>query len=405
MGASTLEVLVKRIEQLPSLPTVVHELVEVCKDPNATMGMVEEVIRTDQSLAARMLKLVNSAFFALTSRVSTLHHAAVILGMDALRNTAIAVCTYETLSGCHDNPQFDRRAFWEHAVAVAILAKEVAKKAKFRKPDEVFVAGLLHDLGKVVLDKYFPDEFARALAMCRAKELPLIQCEEELLGFSHCTAGSEVAKQWNFPQQLVDAIGQHHDPAPVGPLSGFVVVANGLAKAWKFGASGNPMLGALAPAAWKSAPLDARTAREIVENSVDEIAQVKALFSGDDEGDQHEPLAHAVVEQADVAARVGTRLAFITGVQAPLHLLPIFLERSRFDVLVIGADGPAVPEEAECIVVQMPEAESAQRVLDEVASKQPFLASLPHVCVGTPCMPGDVAKALRVELEQHASTV
>jgi putative nucleotidyltransferase with HDIG domain len=367
--------------------------------------MVEEVIRADQSLAARMLKLVNSAFFALTSRVSTIHHAAVILGMDALRNTAIAVCTYESLSGCHDNPQFDRRAFWEHAVAVAVLAKELARETKFKQPDEAFVAGLLHDLGKVVLDKYFPDEFARALAMCRAKELPLLECEEELLGFSHCTAGAEVARQWNFPQQLVDAIGQHHDPSPAGPLSGFVVVANGLAKAWKVGASGNPMLGTLTPAVCKQAPVDARTAREIVENSVDEIAQVKTLFSGDDEGDQHEPLAHAVVEQADVAARTGTRLAFITGIETPLHLLPMFLERSRFDVLVMRPDGPRVPEEAECVAVQMPDAESAQRVLDERTSRQPFLGSLPHVCVGTPCMPGEVVKTLRVEVEQHASTV
>jgi putative nucleotidyltransferase with HDIG domain len=405
VGASTLEVLVKRIEQLPSLPTVVHELIEVCKDPNATMSMVEEVIRTDQSLAARMLKLVNSAFFALTSRVSTIHHAAVIMGMDALRNTAIAVCTYEALSGCHDNPQFDRRAFWEHAVAVAILAKEVAKETKFKKPDEAFVAGLLHDLGKVVLDKYFPHEFARALAMCRAKELPLLECESELLGFTHSTAGAEVAKQWNFPQPLVDAIGQHHDPAADAPLSAFVTVANELAKAWKFGASGNPMLGTIAPAAWQQAPVDARTAREIVESSVDEIAQVNTLFSGDDEKVQHERLAHTVVEQADVAARAGTRLAFITGVETPVHLLSMFLERSRFDVLVMRSDGPPVPDEAECVMVQMADAASAQRVFDERTLKQPFLGSLPHGCVGTPCMPGKAVKTLRIEVEQHAGTV
>jgi putative nucleotidyltransferase with HDIG domain len=410
VAPSTLEVLVKRIEQLPSLPTVVHELIEVCKDPNATMAMVEEVIRTDQSLTARMLKLVNSAFFALKSRVSTIHHAAVILGMDALRNTAIAVCTYEALSGCHDNPHFDRRAFWEHAVAVGILAKELAREMRFRKPDEAFVAGLLHDLGKVVLDKYFPTEFARALAMCRAKEQPLVQCEQETLGFDHCAAGAEVAKQWNFPQQLIDAIGRHHAPAVDDVLSALVMLANDLAKAWKFGASGNPMLGDVAVAVWKRAPVEKAALRDVVENSVDEIAQVRTLFFDDGEQDAEkspaeEALAPAVVEQVDPASRAGTRLVFFTGVEAPVHLLPMYLGRSRFDVLVLRPDGTPVPEEAECIVVQMSDAETAQRVLEQCAARQPFLASLPSVCVGTPCFPGQVVKTLRAEVEQHASAV
>ncbi len=392
---NTLEVLVRRIEQLPSLPTVVHELIEVCKDPNATMGMVEEVICTDQSLTARMLKLVNSAFFALTSRISTIHHAAVILGMDALRNTAIAVCTYECLSGCDDNPQFDRRAFWGHAVAVGILAKGLAQIAKYRKPDEAFVAGLLHDLGKIVLDKYFPSEFARALAMCRAKELPLTQCEEAVLGFDHCLVGAEVTRQWRFPQQLIDAIERHHDPTANDTLCAVVMLADAMAKAWKFGAGGDPLLHPISPAVWTQITVDGAALREVVENSRDEIIQVQALFSSDADEAPEQPPAPAERPEPAAVDAAGTRLVFVTNDEAPLHPLRVYLEESDFDVLAVRPDAPRIPEEAECLVVRMPDEESATRTRDELASKHPHLKSLPSLCVALPCLPDVVVNSLR----------
>jgi putative nucleotidyltransferase with HDIG domain len=394
VSTNALEVLVKRIEQLPSLPTVVYELIEVCKDPNATMAMVEDVIRADQSLTARLLKLVNSAFFALSSRVSTIHHAAVILGMDALRNTAIAVCTYETLSGCHDNPQFDRRAFWEHAAAVGILSKALAEVAKYKKTDEAFVAGLLHDLGKVVLDKYFPDEFARALAMCSSKQIPLVACEEEVLGFHHCRAGAEVARQWRFPEQLVTAIERHHDPASDGALCAMVALADEMARVWRFGASGNPLLEAVAPFVWEQIRVSEATLRELVENSRDEIFQVKALFSGNGEeaADGHTAPAKP---RTRAAGAEGANLLLLTTDQTPLNALKIYLEEAHFDVLAMRPDEGPVPREAECLVVQMADKESAAQTLEAVASRQPEVRSLPSVCVGTPCLPDAVVNPLR----------
>lgn len=402
MSTHTLEVLVKRIEQLPSFPTVVHKLIEVCKDPNATMAMVEDVIRTDQSLTARMLKLVNSAFFALSNRVSTIHHAAVIMGMDALRNTAIAVCTYECLAGCDANAEFDRRRFWEHAVATGIFAKELSKAARYPKPDEAFVAGLLHDLGKVVLDKYFPDEFGQALAMCRAKEQALSVCEEATLGFSHCTAGAEVARQWLFPEQLTRAIETHHAEATSEPLCALVMLANDMAKAWAFGASGNPLLDSVSPSVWDHVPPDETALREIVEESRGEIVAVQALLRGEEENDTGRRAERSEQCAPGVDLAEPTRLAYVTAERSALQPLALFLDRTTFDVLVLDPSD-TIPDEAECLVVQMATAEASGQTFASLAERQPFLRSLPHECVALPCLPGTVVTSLRAALPAPAA--
>jgi putative nucleotidyltransferase with HDIG domain len=404
VSTHTLEVLVKRIEQLPSFPTVVHKLIEVCKDPNATMAMVEDVIRTDQSLTARMLKLVNSAFFALSNRVSTIHHAAVILGMDALRNTAIAVCTYECLAGCDANEQFNRRRFWEHAVATGIIAKELAKAARYSKPDEAFVAGLLHDLGKVVLDKYFPEEFGQALGMCQAKEQALSQCEEATLGFSHSTAGAEVARQWLFPEPLTHAIETHHDETTSEPLCALVMLANEMAKAWAFGASGNPLLHPVCPSVWEHVPADEAALREIVEESRGEIIAVQALLRGEEENDSGKRAERGEQSAPGVDPAEATRVAYVTADRGALQPLAVYLERARFDVLVLDASD-TIPDEAECLVVQMATAGASSQTFESLAARQSFLRSLPHECVALPCLPGNVVKSLRATVPSSAATV
>jgi putative nucleotidyltransferase with HDIG domain len=390
---SALTRLVSRIQNLPSLPVVVHRLIEVCKDPNATMMMVEKVIAKDQSLTAKVLKLVNSAFFALSSRVSTIHHAAVILGMDALRNMALAVCTYDSLAGAHASPYFSRRAFWKHAAAVGILAKHLAVAAKYSKPDEAFVAGLLHDIGKVILDRYFDAEFGRALGLAHTKELPLAQCELEVLGFDHALAGAELARNWNFPPQLVAAIEHHHEPAAGDALGALVAVADVMAKAWKLGNSGDSILQTIGPVVWAQVPLDEDRLREIIEDSREEVDAVHALFYSDEDGPVHDTGILVLGDSLDVST--GTkRIAFVTSEAAPLQPLQIYLEQSSFDVALFRPDEPLPADEAEGLVIYMPDPQSAQRLRDELVAKYPALRSVPTVCAAGACHPGLVVKSL-----------
>lgn len=405
MSTSTLEVLVARIEQLPSLPTVVHELVEVCKDPNATMAMVEEVVRTDQSLTARMLKLVNSAFFALANRVSTIHHAAVILGMDALRNTAIAVCTYDCLAGRNANARFDRRAFWEHAVSVGLFAKELATLINLKKPDEAFVAGLLHDLGRVVLDKYFPGEFGKALAMSHLKEAPLAACEEAVLGFDHCVAGAAVARQWRFPEQLVSAIERHHDAEAADLLCALVMVADEMAKAWGYGVSGDPVVRRMPASVWNHVPVSESQIRAIAQDARNEILTVRALFSGS-ERRHEEPKTRSIhIAQVVPAESEPPKLAFISSDPGPFHPLLVYFEQARFDVLLLRPDAEVIPAEAECVLVQMPTKEAAEHTLEELCTRHPHIGPLPSLCVGDPCASDAAVTVLRDALAQGTARV
>ncbi len=412
MSKSALEVLVGRIAHLPSLPPVVHRLIEVTQDPDASIEMVERVIRTDQSLTAKVLQLVNSAFFALSGRVSTVRHAVVILGFEALRNTALAVCTYEYLSGCGRNEQFDKRAFWEHAAAVGILAKRIAAAAGAAKPDEAFVAGLLHDLGKVVLDEYFPAEFAAALAACRRREIALETCEEEALGFNHCFAGAAVARKWRFPPQLVEAIGRHHDSAPYDVLSASVMLADAAATAWRLGASGDPLLHPISAAVWQHIELDEAALGRTVEGSRDEIAQVRVLFYSDLE--EGAPASGRREWQGPLVEEAGVkRVVLVTTDAAPLVPLKAYLEASGFVVDMARPDGPrpadeaeGLADEAECLVVLMPDGESAAQVKDELVATWPGLTSVPVLCVAPPLDPeAVVAHLLGATPAEAADTV
>ena len=386
---TSLEVLVNRINQLPSLPAVVHHLIEATEDPDATIASIEEVIRADQSLTAKVLKLVNSAFFALRSRVSTLHHAAVILGLDALRNLALTVHTYEYLSGCGRNAAFDKRALWEHAAAVGIFAKRLAAAAKYPRPDEAFVAGLLHDLGKMILDEYFAAEFARALELCRDEALPLAACEARVLGFDHGAAGAEVGKKWRFPPQLVETIKLHHAPPDGSLLPAAVQLGDVMAKAWKIGASGDPLLHAISPTVWDQIPVDEAGLRGIVEVSREEITQVLGLF--DFENDRRDPKPPAT-RSVPVATDTGGCIALVAADEEPFVPLKIYLEESGFEVRLVRPDQP-FPTDS--VVVWARDQESARRIKNDFLEKHPALESVPTCCLAPPCDPAAVVDDLR----------
>ena len=402
VSQGSLEILVNRIKQLPALPAVVHHLTEVTEDPDATISAVEEVIRADQSLTAKVLKLVNSAFFALRSRVSTVHHAAVILGLDALRNMALTVHTYECLAACGRNDTFDKQAFWEHAAAVGIFAKKLATAAKYKKPDEAFVAGLLHDLGKVVLDEYFAPEFAQALAACRDEAIPLAVCEERVLGFDHGVAGAEVGRKWRFPTQLVEVIERHHAPPGANVLSAVVQLADTMAKAWRIGASGDPLLHPINPTVWKLIPLNEQALRDIVAASRDEIIQVQKLFVAEHDQQQRKP--PPATQPASVEKASGQRVAFVTTEDAPLLPLMAYLEESDIAVRLVRPGQPFPADEVEYLVVQMPDQASARQVKNDLVTDCPTLRSVPSFCVAPPCLPSTVVADLRRAVPTSAAS-
>jgi putative nucleotidyltransferase with HDIG domain len=206
------------IENLPSLPSVVMKALQLTTDARASATDFEEIIRNDQALAARVLKLANSPFFGLRARVTSISQAVVVLGLKTLKSVVIAAKTSKLLNRQLTPYGFDQTGMWKHSISCAMISHFVAKKAKLPADaaEELFVAGLLHDVGKTVLAPHitrFQDEFAARLASTG----DLVRTESELVGISHDEVGGRMAGKWSLDARLEYLIHNHHRSEATGP--------------------------------------------------------------------------------------------------------------------------------------------------------------------------------------------
>jgi HD-like signal output (HDOD) protein len=205
----------KKLADLPPLPTVVTKIMETVNDPNTSAEDLNRLISLDQGLSSKVLRIVNSAYYGFPKRISTLTHAVVILGYNTVRNLVLGVSAFGMLGGKGHAAGLDRGKFWSHSIAAAVASSAVAKAKKPKNRavlEEAFIAGLLHDFGKLFLDCYFPVQYAVTLAYAQKQNIPLIEAEKTVLGIDHAFVGKRVGEQWNFPASLVASLGQHHYP-------------------------------------------------------------------------------------------------------------------------------------------------------------------------------------------------
>jgi len=210
MDSKTMMKKLERIEDLPTLPTILFEVNRLPEDINTSAKKLGETIGKDQSMVVKILKLVNSAFYGFRSRVSDISNALVLLGFNTVRNSVISVSIIKAFSGKNDLEGFDITEFWKHSIAVAVTSKRLAEKCRVEAPDNCFVAGLLHDIGKLVLSQYFQDLFTRVWITAQKENLTFYEAEKKEISVKHPMIGSFLAKRWQFPDHLVDAVKCHH---------------------------------------------------------------------------------------------------------------------------------------------------------------------------------------------------
>lgn len=235
--------LVGRIENVPTLPTVVARILAATQDPDTSAEDVNRIILSDQALTAKVLKLVNSAFYGFPRRVGTVTEAIVILGFGTIRNLAITASVFKVF-GRQGTGRFDRAAFWRHCLGVGVVSRALAGKMGIANREDVFVAGLLHDLGKVILDQHWHEAFVEALARVESESCTLYQAEQEVLGVSHAEVGMWLAERWNMPEFLSLAMGLHHRPGDAPepfPVVSLVHVADVLTRFKGIGNAGDPV--------------------------------------------------------------------------------------------------------------------------------------------------------------------
>jgi putative nucleotidyltransferase with HDIG domain len=213
-----------RIKEIPTLPTIVFELNRHLQDPDTSIAKVSETIEKDQAMALKLLKLVNSAFYGFKSRISNIRNAIVLLGFNTVRNAIVSVSVINAFSQKLKMPEFSMSEFWKHSLAVAVTSKSIAEKTKIESPDNCFVGGLLHDVGKVILAQYMPDLFARVLTTVQDDGLSFYEAERQEIPIDHTKIGAYLASKWQLPLGLVEAIRWHHDFREESENADFVLI-------------------------------------------------------------------------------------------------------------------------------------------------------------------------------------
>ena len=202
---------VENATDLPKLSAVVSRLVEMIKSPTTSAADVGQLISQDVALSSLTLKLVNSPFYGFSQKINSITHAIVIMGFKRVKNLTLAGAVLRTFKPSHAEG-FDYIGFWEHSLATAIAADALAQAIASDYCDEAFVAGLLHDQGKLIFLRYFPDEFAKVRKLIDRQQITMVEAENQMLGFDHSHIGSWLAEKWNFPEHLCLAIRMHHSP-------------------------------------------------------------------------------------------------------------------------------------------------------------------------------------------------
>lgn len=269
--ATKLDSLVQQISSLPTLPTVIVQVNEKVTNPKTSALDLARTILEDQALTARLLRLVNSPFYGFPRRIATVTEAVTILGFHPVRNLLLTASVVDLMVS-DEMPEFSPTHLWEHSIAVAVAAGLLARHTQHDDREEVFVAGLLHDVGKVVLFRFATKEFLKVLETARNEDITIRAAEQRLLGFTHDQVGRLLAERWKLPVRLSEAIGCHHRPelAQIAKREAAIIhAADILARALGLGSGGDDAVPPLDQDGWRRLALPA-TALDGLMGEVDE---------------------------------------------------------------------------------------------------------------------------------------
>ncbi|MBN1676318.1 MAG: HDOD domain-containing protein [Kiritimatiellae bacterium] len=247
------------IHNLPTLPTVIGRLNNAIHDPDSEARQVAAIIEDDPAISARVMKVVNSAFYGVEEPIASLQQAITALGFVAISNIALSTMVFSVF-GKKGQRDFNREEFWRHSICTGIAANVLQARCrehlqhKYAK-DMLHLAGLLHDIGKIIYEQFFHFEFMNAIARCAEQDMPLYEAEAESIGLDHADVGAWLAKRWFLSDEFVDVVRWHHDPmneeVKYPDIVAICHIANYLCNREKLGDSGDNAMPIAAQGAWQ----------------------------------------------------------------------------------------------------------------------------------------------------------
>lgn len=261
------------VKDLPTLPTALQEVSRLLELPNTTTDQVAKVISFDQVLAAKVLKMVNSPIYGFPGRIGTVKHALVLLGFNVIRGLIISTSVYDDMNRA-------MRGLWDHSVGCSLACGELARALGMKDPEEYAVAGLLHDLGKVVSALQLPEAKARVDAVIKEQDLLYIDAETQVLGFGHDRINAWLAEHWNLPPAIREGMAFHHKPmsARIYPQMACVVhVGNFMARLFEYGSGGDDNVPPLSPHALKLLGMNQRSLEALLDTLCEKFADAGEL--------------------------------------------------------------------------------------------------------------------------------
>ncbi len=211
MRDTKLNEILSKVKSFPTMPGAGAKMLSLLEEPDTTVSEIEEILRYDPGLTANVLKLANSAYFGIPSKIGSLKQAVILLGLKRLIQIVVATCVSAVMDRSvpgYDLPPGD---LWRHSIAVSIAAEALVKDKKISNAEDVFTPALLHDVGKLVLGAFVGEEL-EAIESIAAKGVPFVVAENMILGTDHAEIGAQILAQWNLPSDVINAVRWHHDP-------------------------------------------------------------------------------------------------------------------------------------------------------------------------------------------------
>jgi putative nucleotidyltransferase with HDIG domain len=276
MNSISLKQVTENVKDLPTLPEIVMELLNSLENDDINIQLLAQKVTHDSALTAKTLRYANSAYYSTLIKVTTIQQAISLMGISTVKQIIMTAA----MSGCFPENNcagFSHKAFWQHSNAVAIAAKLLAKRLNFHV-DVAFTAGLLHDIGTLVLVTQYPQQYAATLVYKHEHHTSQFDAERHVLGIDHAAVGAALATEWNFSDIMKNAIGGHHQPdtAGIGFLATIIHVADGIAHALTDLTSSGTSAAEISALSWKNMSLDPESIEKLIHDTAAELAQIGA---------------------------------------------------------------------------------------------------------------------------------